>query len=845
MPGNTYETEIVLKWLSDQKALVESQRNLKAVQTKTQSLQQLGTQALGMMDKGVAKMVAWGKRAMVVGALSVAAVGGISAKLIKAGEEWNDYRDNLETVVQDQAKVNQLLDYTAKASFTLPFEKNEIQEAIRLMTIFGYKPEEWMTTFGDAALVANTSLSSIAEAFGKARVTGGQSLRMLTAQLAITDDQIKAMGWSGKAEDIAGFEGALKKLIESRFGGRMAKEMDEVQSSVQNLKNIFSWFAATIGETILTTLAPDLALLKDKLVKLYASGKLKEWAQRVAEGFKMIWQGVKKAGEVLWKLAKPFVEFFKAHPQMLKWAISAVAVGGALSLVGGGVMSLTGKMWQMGRGLVGGIGRIKEFGGVLGQLFTKVRAGGGISGLLAGKGGLLGGIGQMAGGLGGKLSGMGGIAGKVGGLLGGGGAAGAGGIAASLSAALPIIGAVIAAVALFATAWKKNFAGIRETTKKAFEPLADVGRSLAGLPKGAGSPLKAIGAMFKELWLGIAKVAAPVFAFLIKCVAAPFKFLKAIAVPIIEAIKKLLQAFGIIGKDAGTGIKSVFEGIASVVGWVFDKLGKVIDFIADSVTWLINLVVNPLSKAVDWLANLFGKTREKGSDAFGKIGEKARFIVGLIKLIWEKLFGKLAEWWDGLKVKVAAVLVKIGGFFKGLWEGIKTAVGAVWSWIKSKLIDPLVKGFAWLKEKVFKPIGEFLGKLFDPFVKAFATAWDWIKKAVGAIANLGQKALSWLGIDAQALKDLQEWAKSAPAGGKQGTAPGAAPVAPGEVGGAPPTLGEVGGAGGAGGPSISNNYYYYTFHYENGSITIQTNKPIDEASFRKMSIGMIAQEATG
>lgn len=829
-----FTVRMILEWIYKNKELLAAQAEARGMQKTVKNLQadikQGFNQALAHADKFAAGLVSAGKKLMLVGGLGLAAFGALAVKVGQAGDKWDDYRDNIETVVKDQNRVNELLDYTSKASFELPFPKDDIQEAIKLMTVFGYKPEEWMAAFGNAALVANTSMSSIAEAFGRAKATGGQSLRALTGQLAITDDQLKAMGWSGAETDVAGFEGALKKLIETRFGGRLEKEMGEAGTALQNFKNMFSWFASTVGSEMLREIAPDLVNLRAKFVELYESGKLKEWAHQVAQGFKAVWQGVKKAAEAIWKVLKPVVNFFKEHPQMLKWAVAALAVGSAASFLGGGIMALTGKVWQLGRGLAGGLGRLRQFGAGVKGLLTNVRSAGGLSGLLAGKGGVLGGVGQIAGGLGGKLSGMGGLGGKIGGLLGGGGAAagGAGGIAATLSAALPIIGAVIAAAALFATAWKKNFSGIREATKTAFQPLGDIVNQLAGLPKGAGGALKSLGGIFKETWQGLARVAAPIFNFLIKSMTAPFRILKAIAAPIINGIKKALEAFGIIGKGSATGIKDAFEAVGKVFDWLFTSLGKIIDFIIEPIVWGIDQIV----KGIQWLTKTLGLNKE-GVSKFGKnlkaeweaIGKAVKWVAGFVWLIWSKVIGAIVEWFKGLVEKVKGPVQAIGGFFKGLWDGIVKGAAAAWTWIKSKLIDPLVKGFEWLWKNVLKPIADFFGNLFKPLVDGVKAVFKWV-------GDLLAKAPGWLvktlGVSEDDLARLKDWVEGAEKYGPQ--KPAALPSEQG-TGVTPPgadaqaaadAAAASAGSSSGGGPTI-NNYITHN-HLAPGAINILSNK---------------------
>lgn len=851
-----FTVRMILEWMYKNKELLAAAAEAKGMQKTVKSLRadikQGFTQALAQVDKFATGLVRAGKRALLLGGIVVAAFAGAVIKISDAGAKLEGYQVTLQQLYGDARQAGEAMDWIMGLQVKTPYTPDELLGGLKQMKVFGLDAQKWLPAVGDMASTMGMDLVESSRAVSKAYTAGAAGADMLRESFGATMEKLaQVSGYTTKElqGDINKYREALWAFVtDPKFAGGMKRYAATFKGVLSSVKGGIQTFVMYVGREINNVMKADFQKVVDWIVKAYESGKLEEWAKRVAEGFKMIWQGVKKAGELVWKFVKPVVNFFKEHPSMLKWAIAAVAAGGAFSLLGGGISVLTGKIWQLGRGLVGGIGKLRQFGSTLKGLFSNVRAAGGISGLLAGKGGFLGGLGQMAGGLGGKLSGMGGVAGKLGGLLGGGGAAGAGGLAASLSAALPIIGAVIAAVALFATAWKKNFSGIRETTKKAFEPLADVGRNLAGLPKNAGSPMKAIGSIFKETWQGMARVAAPVFAFLVKSITAPFKFFKAIAIPIIEAVKKLLRALGIIGKDAGSGIKGIFEGIASVVGWVMDKFGKLVDFIADSAAWLIDLVIEPLSKIVDWVVSLVGKGREKIGGAFEKIGEVARFVVGLLKLIWEKLFVKLKRWWDGTVATAAEALYAIIDFFKGLWNGIKKGATDVWNWIKKNLFEPIGKAIGdigkffagiwekikkpildawnWMNERLFKPIGNFFANLFKPVKDAFDTVVRWL-------ADLISKAPGWLmdtlGISEEEIKQLREWSSvsrsaagvqlgntSDALGGKEIT-----PTSKDERAAADAAAAAAGAGSGGGGPTI-NNYITHN-HVAPGAINVISN----------------------
>jgi len=834
MAEKAYTVEMLLKWIADNRALVAGSTQTRALKKNVKALRAeiklLGAQALTQFNLICGGLTRIGKKAMLAGGLILAAFGGFFAMASKQGAMLEGYRVTLQQLYGDATKAGEALEWIMGMQVKTPYTPEELLGALKPLKIFGMDARKWLPAIGDMASTMGKDIIDAATGVAKAFSAGQAGADALRESYGVTmTNLVKISNYTEKElrTDMEKYRDALYKFItDPKFKGGMMRYAATFKGVFSSIKGGIQTFMMFLGEAVNKVMKADLKKIVDWFVKMYESGKLAEWAERVAKGFKMIYEGLKKAGAIIWKFIKPFVEFFREHPKMLKWAVAAVAVGGALLLVGGGIMFVVGKLGQLGVGLVRGIGMLKKFGGTLMALFTKTKAAGGLGSLMGG------------------LAAKGGIMGKIGGLFAGGGAAAGGGIAATLATALPIIGGVIAGLALLATAWKKNFAGIREATKKALEPLADIARSLLGLKAGI-SPIKAIGKLLKEIWLGLARVVAPVFKLIVKVIGAQLRILKAIVTPIIEAIQKIFQALGLVGEGAAEGIGGAFEGLATVIGKIADAIGWVIDVIATGYEWTIGLMVKGIKELIAGTSTVgkvlrvifypltiiilqikgiiavvkavigwFRKTGDEGVSNWQKIGNAVRFVCGFIKLVVEKTIGKAIE------------------IFQKLWEGIKKGAAAAWNWIKSKLIDPLVRVFNWLKEKVFEPFCDFLARIFDPLLDAFQSVIDGIKRMLGELFS--KKAVAWVGklfgISEENIKNLQEWSKATGATAAEKRAERkekreerkAARLAPIPSGAGTGAGGAGGGGAGGGGPTIQNNYYH--FHIGHDAIKILAAK---------------------
>lgn len=857
----SFAVEALLKWKQDNKALTDASQKVQRIKYDLRVLREHAGRVLsqigGFFDRGFAAAVRFGKQAMVVGGILVAAFAGGIVKISEAGAKLEGYQVTLQQLYGDAQEAGKAMQWIMGMQVRTPYTPEELLGGLKPLKVFGMDAQKWLPAIGDMASTMGKDLTETATAVSKAWSAGAGAADALRESFGATMTNLAKASGMTEAElkgDINKYREALWAFItDPKFAGGMKRYAATFKGALSSIKGGFQTFTMFLGREINNVMKQDFQKVVDWIVKMYESGKLEEWARRVAEGFKMIWQGLKKAGEVLWKFVKPLVDFFREHPHMLKWAISAVAAGGAFTLLGGGVSFISGKIGQMGMGLIRGIGQLKNFGGAIKNLIATTKAAGGIGNLIG--------------------AGQGGLVGKIGLLLGGGKGM-AGGLLAGLGPVLGILAAVAGAVALFATAWKKNFGGIREAAQKAFAPLFGQGKGIKSLGEG----IRMVFGKVREIWEKLAQILAPVFKIVIQLVGFVIRIGKSLA-PIGQFVAKL--QLGIV------------MGVLKAVFWLLEKIFKLLEPVLEGISWLFDQInygfrmmtgeaqkdleavqaelaalqdkqtqgvkltedetkrleelqakYAELKKEVNrWpaLTKFWTGVREKGKEAFDKVRENARFNFGMIQLLGTKLVDRLKEnWedfknkassaWDAIKNKGKETTDKIKSFFSGLWDKIKAPFIAVRDWLKTHIIDP---------------VGNFFKNLFKPFTDA-------INKFFGDIANalskLPTKILEGVGITQADIAMLRAKAKqTGPMGPPEpGTAgaeefgAGGAGASPDEVAAAAAAAG--GGAGGGGGPGI--NYFTTHNHYERGSVNIW-GKDINVADFQRLLGTAVELEATG
>lgn len=845
-----FTVQMVLKWLHDNRGLIAAHAQTKNLRRDVKGLQadirQGFRQALQHVDRFAAGLVRGGKRTLLLGGILATAFTAGIVKISEAGANLESYQVTLQQLYGDAQQAGEAMDWIMGMQVRTPYTPEELLSALKPLKVFGMDAEKWLPAIGDMASTMGKDITDAATGVAKAFSAGQAGADALRESYGVTmANLVKVSGYTEKElrEDMNKYRDALFTFItDPKFAGGMKRYAQTFKGVLSSIKGGFQTFTMFLGREINNVMKADFQKVVDWIVRAYESGKLEEWARRAAEGFRMIWQGLKKAGEVLWKFVRPIVNFFKEHPQMLKWAIAAVAASAAISVLGGGVMMLTGKLWQLGRGLAGGIGRLFQFGKGLKGLFANIKAGGGLGNVL-----------------GGFLSGKGGILGKLGGVLTGGG-----GLAAVLGPVAGILAGIGAAVGLFVTAWKKNFAGIREATRTAFAPLTEIFKG-QGI-KNFQDFIKVAGAKFREVWEGIAKAVAPVFKIVIQIIGFVIRIGKALA-PVGRFVAKL-QLGIVMGVLKGVfwlleKIFKLLEPVLEGISWVFDQINYGFRIMSGEAQKDMQIVQAELSSLQDkqkhgvkltedeikrlkelqgkyaelkqeidrWpaLTKFWTDVREGGKEAFDKVRENARFNFGLVKLLgeraverlkkkWDEFKQKWAEFktaaanaWDAVNKKAAEVVKKIKGFFSNVWDSIK---------------GPILAAKDWLANNIFKPIGDFFGNLFKPFRDAFQKALTWIADLVSKAPGVLKKIM---GITDADLASLRAWAaQTGPMGplepGKLPSEQGAGVTPPGadEAAAAAAAAGGGGtGGGGGGGPTINNNITHN--HLANGAIIITTS----------------------
>lgn len=289
---------------------------------------------------------------------------------------------------------------------------------------------------------------------------------------------------------------------------------------------------------------------------------------------------------------------------------------------------------------------------------------------------------------------------------------------------------------------------IVDTLKNVFKVIQGVVDVFAGLLKGDWSRVwKGLREIFGGVWDQIKNTLKTALKLIRELIRSAWDAVKDLSKRAWDGIKTLLRdAWESIKTAAGNAvgalrdkISNAFEGIKN---WLRDHWKAVI----------VALVTGGLSAVVTWIAQRFDLA-ERIRDVFSKVKDIARDAISVVVDRVRSLPERLANLPDRM--------LHLGGhLIGGLLRGIVGAMRGIGSWIKDKIVDPIidaVKGFFGISSpsKVFEGLGGHLMSGFakgmlkgvgplDVAKKVFGSLPDAlaaiVKKGIVAIADLPKKA---------------------------------------------------------------------------------------------------------
>lgn len=311
--------------MADQQVVVE-------LRAETKNLEKGFKRAEKTTDKFNKKLSQGLKKAAVAGAAVAAGVAAIGAGLVKlykgfadAGAQLEKYSVTLRQLYGDAEKAKDTLDWLMKFQIVTPYDPKELMAAAVNLKKFGLDAKEYLTLVGDAAATMGYDVGETAQAFGKAMAIGAAGADMLRERFGINMEMLAEV--SGKTVDqLKGNMGEFREALvafmsQEKFVGGMERLAGTFQGVLSSLGGVWTDFQMKVGTQINKIMKEDFGKLLEWLIKLSESGQLQEWADRMADAFKVFWDALGGA-----KGIQPLLEtlFGKVLPSLAK------TIGGVL-----------------------------------------------------------------------------------------------------------------------------------------------------------------------------------------------------------------------------------------------------------------------------------------------------------------------------------------------------------------------------------------------------------------------------------------------------------------------------------------------------------------------------------
>lgn len=224
------------------------------------------------------------KLSIAFGAISL--TSGLMLKgFIDNASAMETYRAKLVTVLKDQQKATDTLEWAVKFAAETPFEVKGIVDATVNLEVYGVSAQKWIPLVGDLAAGMNMSIEDTSRVIGKAltgSLEGFESLRNLygisSKELEKYGATLTKMGGISvqTAKDLEKAQKALEAIISDKFEGGMKRLEKTFTGSMSSLSDAINKLKTSIGEEMLPTLTPmvrELTKFVELLNKLPAPVK--------------------------------------------------------------------------------------------------------------------------------------------------------------------------------------------------------------------------------------------------------------------------------------------------------------------------------------------------------------------------------------------------------------------------------------------------------------------------------------------------------------------------------------------------------------------------------------------
>jgi hypothetical protein len=267
--------------------------------------------------KGLWKQVAGG--ILAVGGINAALRGatGLINSFMSVGRETENYKVRLEALLGSQDAATAAMDYFEEVASQVPFTLQDIIEAGTTVTAFGADLEKWTPILADLAAVMGMDVTEAAEALGRAYAGGAGAADIFRERgiLQIIKDSVKLKTGLGDISKLTlpEFRDAMYDAFtdpEGKISGAADKLAGTWDGMISMLEDAWFQFRQEVMDAgVYDFLKGELKNILDKVKELKESGKLKEWAEKAAEGIKDVFKALKDIATFIKDYVLPAFDF--------------------------------------------------------------------------------------------------------------------------------------------------------------------------------------------------------------------------------------------------------------------------------------------------------------------------------------------------------------------------------------------------------------------------------------------------------------------------------------------------------------------------------------------------------
>ena len=280
------------------------------------------------------------------GALAGLGAGLVARSFVQTAASFETLGVSMETVLgsakRAQEATSWIVDFTART----PYELDQVSEAFRKLSAYGFDATANLQVLGDTASAMGKGLDQAVEAFADAATGEFERLKEFGIKARTLGDQV-TFSWVQNGQQMTrsvrktGVEitAALREIWGARFSGGMEKLSHTWAGMLSNLKDSWTQFQLEVMRSgVMDVLKNELRAVLERIKELQREGKLKEWAQGVAEGILLAFRALVDVARVVGRLIDLFVGL---SPPTRKFVMAASALTVALPplLVGLGALS--------------------------------------------------------------------------------------------------------------------------------------------------------------------------------------------------------------------------------------------------------------------------------------------------------------------------------------------------------------------------------------------------------------------------------------------------------------------------------------------------------------------------